>query len=89
MSVNLRVEPFDVEFLGNYDSGKWDSAGGELTLSFFGTPIWTLDVKEGYIDEYDQDKLKDVAVEILGELISERLNERVKSREYGGISFEQ
>lgn len=87
MAVSLNVEPFDVDFMPNWDRGNFDSAGGDLTVSFFGTEIWSLKVEDGYVDEYDQDQVKEVAKEELGKLIAERMNARITALEYGGVKI--
>lgn len=86
MAVNLAVEPFDVEFLGNWEGG-WSPNGGTLSVSFFGHEIWTKEIKEGDLSEYDLDHVKDAAMQSLGELIAGRLMHKVVESEYGGIQI--
>ena len=88
MAVNIAVEPFDTEFLGNYENGSYDSKDGTLTVSFFGTPIWEITIPEGVVDGYDLDAVTEIAKEELGKVISERLYQRIKPSKWGGIQID-
>lgn len=86
MAVGLTVDPIDVDFMPDWDKGSYDSAGGEITVSFFGNQVWSFKVEDGLVDEYDQEKIKDIAIEALGEVIAKALNERIQQSEWGGIT---
>lgn len=82
MAVSLKVEPFEAETYTD-----WSDEKHYLILSFFGTEIFKLEIKEPYMSEYELDDAVEVAKQELGSLLSERLAARITAGSYDGIKI--
>lgn len=89
MAVRVSVEPFETEFMRNWSRDNYGSNGGELSVSFFGTEIWTLKIAEGDLLDHEIDAVSEIAKEELGKILAERLSSRIKPSEWGGIQIDR
>lgn len=84
MAVSLKVEPFEAETYTDWQNNKH-----YLVISFFGTEIFKLEIKESYMSEYDLDDAVETAKQELGALLAERLAARITVDEYSGINIKR
>ena len=84
MAVSLKVEPFEAETYTDWQDDKH-----YLILSFFGTEIFKLEIKEPYMSEYELDDAVETAKQELGALLSERLAARITAGNYCGIDVKR
>ncbi len=81
----MEIDPFATEWREDWSSADdWRDRKGNVVVSFFGNDIYSSpECEEPH--EYVLDRVTELAIAELGNLIGERIDKRIEISEYSGL----
>jgi hypothetical protein len=81
----MTIEPFQAEWREDSSTANhWRDYKGNVVVSFFGHEIYASPLCEDP-SEYTLEKITDLAIAELGNLIGEKMDKRIEISEYDGL----